>query len=103
MNYLSNFVHKLKLKYNFKMSLLIIGSWPQTERYNLARDEWEPLKSTMKTARYDHGAAVLNGKIYVCGGSDDKRHLDSVEVYDPKTDRYHNCQNIFHFFIFSFL
>ena len=42
----------------------------------------------MRTARFQHGAAVLNEKIYVCGGYDNNHTpLESVEVYDPKLDR----------------
>ena len=57
--------------------------------YDLENDKWKILKSSMKTPRYECGAAVLNGKIYVCGGRDgNDRILRTVEVYDPTTDRY---------------
>ena len=41
----------------------------------------------MNTARDAVAAAVLNDKIYVCGGFDNDT-LKTVEVYDPETDRY---------------
>ena len=45
----------------------------------------------MEIKRYGCGAAVLDGKIYVCGGREEgiaEHYLDSVEVYDPESDRY---------------
>ena len=56
----------------------------------MENDCWETLNSTIKTKRFGFGAAVLNGKIYVCGGSSNFKRLNSVEVYDPTTDRYLN-------------
>ena len=39
----------------------------------------------MAAARYDHAVAVLDGKLYAVGGSDDggDNRLSSVERYDP--------------------
>ena len=55
----------------------------------------------MNTARSSSGAAALNGKIYVCGGSDsDGFLLNSVEVYDSKSDRY--GISFFFFFLIIF-
>ena len=44
----------------------------------------------MRIGRQKFGAAALNGKIYVCGGTDesDECCFNSVEVYDPIKDRY---------------
>ena len=42
----------------------------------------------MSIERRNFAAAVLNDKIYVCGGESLKDiKLATVEVYDPKTDR----------------
>ena len=61
------------------------------ERYDIGNDSWETLNPLMKTARLGFGAAVLNGKIYVCGGHTGNEFLKSVEVYDPISQRYfHN-------------
>ena len=49
------------------------------------------MDSKLKTARYDPGVAVLNNKIYACGGfNKERQELSSVEVYDPTQDRYFN-------------
>ncbi|KDQ71564.1 Kelch-like ECH-associated protein 1 [Zootermopsis nevadensis] len=44
----------------------------------------------MNTERHSTSAAVLNDKIYVAGGRDgkNKKYLNSVEVYDPDTNRW---------------
>lgn len=42
----------------------------------------------MQEVRYAFGAAVFNGKLYVCGGRKDNSVLKSCEVYDPKTDSW---------------
>lgn len=43
----------------------------------------------LNVARHSFGAAVLNGKLYVAGGVDSQgRTLDSVEVYDPASNRW---------------
>ena len=39
----------------------------------------------MNECRYKVAAAVVNGKIFCCGGWN-KSHLDSVECYDPSSD-----------------
>ena len=48
-------------------------------------------KADMPTARYNSGACVVNGKIYVMGGlipANDGTRLSTVEVYDPETDKW---------------
>ena len=40
--------------------------------------------ASLPTARFDHAAAALHGKLYVMGGVDSHYNvLNSVEVYDP--------------------
>lgn len=34
------------------------------------------------------GVAILNGKLYACGGYDGSTFLQTVEEYDPQTDKY---------------
>lgn len=34
------------------------------------------------------GSAVLNNKLYVCGGYDGFASSDTVEMYDPKNDKW---------------
>jgi N-acetylneuraminic acid mutarotase len=62
------------------------------EEYDPAIDTWTT-KSEMPTARVCHHASVLDGKIYVIGGSDastpdDRSHVRTVEVYNPATDTW---------------
>ena len=42
----------------------------------------------MATARARVAAAVLGGRLYVVGGSDGERTLQSGEVYSPRTNRW---------------
>jgi N-acetylneuraminic acid mutarotase len=62
------------------------------EEYDPATDTWTT-KSEMPTARVCHHASVVDGRIYVIGGSDastpdDRSHVRTVEVYDPATDTW---------------
>jgi N-acetylneuraminic acid mutarotase len=57
------------------------------EIYNPAADEWRPARP-MFAPRAGHGAAVLDGMIYVLGGevfltTPSPVTLDSVEVFNP--------------------
>lgn len=46
----------------------------------------------MTTARSTVGVAVLNGRIYAVGGRDGSACLNSVESYDPHTNKWTvNC------------
>ena len=57
------------------------------EEYDPATDTWRP-RASMPTARDSRGvAAASNGKIYVCGGYDNKLGT-SVYEYDPATDTW---------------
>ncbi|MBM4053650.1 MAG: hypothetical protein FJ264_03030 [Planctomycetes bacterium] len=56
-------------------------------RYDPASDTWTQL-SPMNANRAFFGAAVINGKIYVCGGHGDAGFLSSAEVYDPTANTW---------------
>jgi N-acetylneuraminic acid mutarotase len=51
-----------------------VGTWTQ--------------KADMPTARWAAASAVVDGKIYVIGGYDDKVSLNAVEEYDPAADTW---------------
>ncbi|PIA37127.1 hypothetical protein AQUCO_03000004v1 [Aquilegia coerulea] len=53
----------------------------------LGYDKWSPLPVTgsRPSARYKHGAAVADGKLYIVGGSRNGRHLADVQVFDLRT------------------
>ena len=60
--------------------------------YNPQIDSWTQ-KALMNTARLEHGAVALNGKIYVFGGANIDIYgypvyLSSGEVYDPATNTW---------------
>lgn len=63
-------------------------AWKYTTR---ATDTWTT-KSPMSTSRGFHSANVVDGRIYVIGGSrgsgPDASHVRTVEVYDPTTDTW---------------
>ncbi len=51
------------------------------------RPDWEEM-APLITARSDHSAVVLNGKIYVLGGWDGDNSLATMEIYDPVTNQW---------------
>ncbi|KAK6739739.1 hypothetical protein RB195_008312 [Necator americanus] len=53
------------------------------ERYSPSEGKWVTVAS-MKSQRMFCAAAALNGRIYVCGGSNIYETLNTVECYDPK-------------------
>ena len=60
--------------------------------YDPAADTWTK-KADMPTARWAAASGVVNGKIYVVGGTvasggEDRQNLQTVEVYDPETDTW---------------
>ena len=55
----------------------------RVDMYDPAADSWQQM-AAMPTARSSHSAAVLDGKIYVTGGSLSTGELsDALEAYDP--------------------
>ncbi len=69
------------------------------EVYDPVNDSWTT-KATMPTAAYGYGSAVINGKIYVAGGStsissqESSTFTDSNQVYDPQTDIWTVASNV---------
>lgn len=55
--------------------------------YDPRTNTWSSLPS-MNTARFAHEAALINGKLYVAGGSDTASTLTSVEVFDFSTQSW---------------
>ncbi|KAF8791918.1 Beta-scruin like protein [Argiope bruennichi] len=56
--------------------------------FDLSTRKWRKLPR-MHHSRMYHGAAALDGKIYVVGGKDDSDSmLDSIEVYDPESNKW---------------
>ncbi|KAG0419210.1 hypothetical protein HPB47_004266 [Ixodes persulcatus] len=56
-----------------------------TEFYSIAHNRW--FKAANMTTRRRHvGAVSVAGKLFAVGGSDDKHHLSSAELFDPLTN-----------------
>ncbi len=72
-------------------SYMQVETFSTVEEYDPATDTWTT-KSPMPTARGFHSANVVDGKIYIIGGSQasgpDQNHVLTVEVYDPATDTW---------------
>ena len=51
-------------------------------------------KQDMPTARYAMASAVVNGNIYVIGGWGNNKYLNTVEMYDPRRDRWETKASI---------
>jgi N-acetylneuraminic acid mutarotase len=68
-----------------------VETYSTVEEYDPATDTWTT-KSPMPTSRGFHSANVVDGKIYVIGGSEASapgtNHVRTVEVYDPGTDSW---------------
>ena len=68
-----------------------VETFSTVEEYDPATDTWTR-KADMPTARGWHSASVLDGRIYVIGGSSAAPYggtaILAVEVYDPATDSW---------------
>ena len=58
--------------------------------YSFAEENGWTKRSDIPAARYGHSSSVVNGKIYVIGGTTDWQDiaLSTVEEYDPLTDTW---------------
>lgn len=63
------------------MCLYIPGA-TSIEQYCLRRDTWKQV-ATMSGRRLQFGVAVLDGRLYVVGGRDGLKTLNTVECYNP--------------------
>ncbi|ELT91550.1 hypothetical protein CAPTEDRAFT_199582, partial [Capitella teleta] len=60
----------------------------KVEHLNPHTKEWT-LRAPMNERRYRPGVAVVDGKIYVCGGEEGwDRYHDTIECYDVATDSW---------------
>ena len=57
----------------------------EVEVYSFKTEEWKPVAS-LNIPRAGHGACVVNGKIYVAGGTNSKGWKMPMEFYDPEED-----------------
>jgi len=61
---------------------------PQVEAYNVTRDSWVTGFAPMPVPRGFVGTAVLDGRIYVIGGTDGRADSRRVDRFDPATNRW---------------
>ncbi|KAI5177939.1 Kelch-Like Protein 4 [Manis pentadactyla] len=52
------------------------------EKYDLRTNSWQH-NSTMSSLRFQFGVAVIDNKLYVLGGSDGLKTLNTMECFDP--------------------
>ena len=65
-----------------------IGVTKTVEKFVPEQNKWSYI-SDMNTARWDHAACVLGGKIYVVGGKDaDGNYVTTIECYDRTMDSW---------------
>lgn len=57
------------------------------EQFNPIENTWKLLSSPMTSRRGRVSAAIVNNKIYVYGGSDGQKELNTGECFDLKTMR----------------
>src|SRR5713226_9522485 len=57
------------------------------EMYDPGSNGWSS-KASMPTARFDMAVGVINGKLYVAGGSGPSGPVGVLEVYDPATNSW---------------
>ena len=57
------------------------------EKYDTQNNVWKTV-AKMSCPRGGVGVAALGGRLYAVGGHDGTNYLNSVEAYDPMTDRY---------------
>ena len=68
-------------------NISILKKFNYLSRYDQITKQWS-FVAPMSTPRSTVGVAVLDGKLYAVGGRDGSSCLNSVECYDPNTNRW---------------
>jgi N-acetylneuraminic acid mutarotase len=68
-------------------------SLDSAECFDPATGRWSSI-ARMPTAKYNAGVAVLDGLIYVAGGSTDAGTVRCMHRYDPRSDRWDACRKM---------
>ena len=66
--------------------MLFVGC-SSIDEYSLRTNSWKHT-TTMNGRRLQFGLAELHGKLYIVGGRDGLKTLNTVESYDPLTDTW---------------
>jgi len=70
------------LVYTYDLLLALLGA-TSIEKYDLRTNTWTQI-ANMNGRRLQFGVAVIEDKLYVVGGRDGLKTLNTVECYDPK-------------------
>uniref|UniRef100_A0A672RMS2 Uncharacterized protein n=1 Tax=Sinocyclocheilus grahami TaxID=75366 RepID=A0A672RMS2_SINGR len=65
-------------------ALFAVGGATSIEQYCLRRDTWRQV-AVMSGRRLQFGVAVLDDRLYVVGGRDGLKTLNTVECYNPRS------------------
>ena len=82
----------LDINFKFVLSLHYLegsndcGPLDYVEQYDPKQDSWSIISQTL-SPRGGVGVATLRGKLYAVGGYNGAKCLDTVEAYDPNTNR----------------
>lgn len=74
--------------------IFVIGGWQDNmittliETYDVRTDMWLESHISLKYTRAYHGLEVLNGMLYVIGGTNGNKTLSSMHCFDPSNGRY---------------
>uniref|UniRef100_A0A673FPM3 Kelch-like protein 5 n=1 Tax=Sinocyclocheilus rhinocerous TaxID=307959 RepID=A0A673FPM3_9TELE len=68
-------------------ALFAVGGATSIEQYCLRRDTWRQV-AVMSGRRLQFGVAVLDDRLYVVGGRDGLKTLNTVECYNPRTRQW---------------
>lgn len=66
------------------VSLIVLSGATTIEKYDLRTNTWTQA-GVMNGRRLQFGVAVIDDKLYVVGGRDGLKTLNTVECYNPKT------------------
>lgn len=87
-NKLYFYVYKImkysNVKFFYITSIYYCEGATSIEKYDLRTNMWTPV-ANMNGRRLQFGVAVLDDKLYVVGGRDGLKTLNTVECYNPKT------------------
>ncbi|KAM4691913.1 kelch-like protein 10 [Rhinophrynus dorsalis] len=82
--------------------MLAIGGWSgrcqktEINAYDIKTDQWNPITKIEEGSREFHGAAHLNGSVYIVGGVVNGMHSRSVKRFDPETKTIHQVGSMHH-------
>lgn len=89
LNYFSKSINEINGISVTKVFQMISAGATSIEQYDLRANKWSHV-ANMSGRRLQFGVAVVEGKLYVVGGRDGLKTLNSVECFDLKTKTWSN-------------